>query len=129
MPKEKTVKGETYRNEDKIKRKTRVDNLEDFYNFRMPYKDEAIHAKKSMKILRTVTISSFLPFLAVVLFFLAWNTIHVVMDGHLEKETMQTYIFTLICVICSAIAGAIVEIARATCILRDISSSSLIVIY
>ena len=63
MPKEKTVKGETYRNEDKIKRKTRVDNLEDFYNFRMPYKDEAIHAKKSMKILRTVTISSFLPFL------------------------------------------------------------------
>ena len=86
MPKEKTVKGETYRNEDKIKRKTRVDNLEDFYNFRMPYKDEAIHAKKSMKILRTVTISSFLPFLAVVLFFLAWNTIHVVMDGHLEKE-------------------------------------------
>ena len=38
MPKEKTVKGEMYRNEDKIKRKTRVDNLEDFYNFRMPYK-------------------------------------------------------------------------------------------
>ena len=96
MPKEKTVKGETYRNEDKIKRKTRVDNLEDFYNFRMPYKDEAIHAKKSMKILRTVTISSFPPFLAVVLFFLAWNTIHVVMDGHLEKETMQTYIFICI---------------------------------
>lgn len=96
MPKEKTVKGEMYRNEDKIKRKTRVDNLEDFYNFRMPYKDEAIHAKKSMKILRTVTISSFLPFLAVVLFFLVWNTIHVVMDGHLEKETMQTYIFICI---------------------------------
>lgn len=71
MPKEKTVKGEMYRNEDKIKRKTRVDNLEDFYNFRMPYKDEAIHAKKSMKILRTVTISSFLPFLAVVFFFLS----------------------------------------------------------
>lgn len=96
MPKEKTVKGEMYRNEDKIKRKTRVDNLEDFYNFRMPYKDEAIHAKKSMKILRAVTISSFLPFLAVVLFFLVWNTIHVVMDGHLEKETMQTYIFICI---------------------------------
>lgn len=62
----------------------------------MPYKDEAIHAKKSMKILRAVTISSFLPFLAVVLFFLVWNTIHVVMDGHLEKETMQTYIFICI---------------------------------
>ena len=94
MPKEKTVKGETYRNEDKIKRKTRVDNLEDFYNFRMPYKDEAIHAKKSMKILRTVTISSFLPFLAVVLFFLAWNTIHVVMYGHLEKDVyLYLYIF------------------------------------
>lgn len=27
MPKEKTVKGEMYRNEDKIKIKTRVDNL------------------------------------------------------------------------------------------------------
>lgn len=96
MPKEKTVKGETYRNENKIKRKTRVDNLEDFYDFRMPNKDETIHAKKSMKILKEITISSFLPFLAVVLFFLVWNTIHVFMDGHLEKETMHTYIFICI---------------------------------
>ena len=98
MPKEKIVKGEMYRNEDKIKRKTRVDNLEDFSNFRMPYKDEAIHAKKSMKILRTVTISSFLPFLAVVLFFLVWNTIHVVMDGHLGNDAdvyLYLYIFCI----------------------------------
>lgn len=42
MPKEKTIKGEMYRNEDKIKRKTRVDNLEDFYDFRMPHKDDFV---------------------------------------------------------------------------------------
>ena len=96
MQKEKTVKVETYRSEDKIKRKTRVNNLEDFYDFCMPYKDETIHTKKSMKVLKAVTISSFLPFLAVVFFFLVWNTIHVVMDGRLEKETIQTYIFICI---------------------------------
>ena len=59
----------------------------------MPYKNEAIQAQKSMKILKAIAVSSLLPFLAVILFFLIWNTVHVAIDGHITKDTMEIYIF------------------------------------
>lgn len=80
----------TQKNDEKIAGKNKIENLDEFYGFRMPNKNEATWTQQTVKLHNAMGISTLLIFLIVNCFFLISNTIHMLSDG-LNQDIIKIY--------------------------------------
>lgn len=78
------------RNDEKIAGKNKIKNLDEFYGFRMPNKNEATWTQQTVKLHNAMEISTLLIFFIVNCFFLISNTMHMILDG-LNQDIIKTY--------------------------------------
>ena len=78
------------KNNEKIAGKNKIKNLDEFYGFRMPNKNEATWTQQTVKLHNAMEISILLIFFIVNCFFLISNTMHMVSDG-LNQDIIKTY--------------------------------------
>lgn len=78
------------RNDEKIAEKNKVKNIDEFYGFRLPNKNEAIWTQQTVKFHNAMGISTLLIFFIVNCFFLISNTMHMILDG-LNQDIIKTY--------------------------------------
>ena len=80
----------TQKNDEKIAGKNKIENLDEFYGFRMPNKNEATWTQQTVKLHNAMGISTLLIFLFLNFFFLISNTIHMLSDG-LNQDIIKIY--------------------------------------
>lgn len=80
----------TQKNDEKIAGKNKIENLDEFYGFRMPNQNETIWTHQTVKLNNVMGISTLLIFFIVNCFFLISNTMHMILDG-LNQDIIKTY--------------------------------------
>lgn len=80
----------TQKNDEKIAGKNKIENLDEFYGFRMPNQNETIWTHQTVKLNNVMGISTLLIFFIVNCFFLISNTLHMLSDG-LNQDIIKTY--------------------------------------
>lgn len=80
----------TKKNDEKIVGKNKIENLDEFYGFRMPNQNETIWTQQTVKLNNVMGISTLLIFFIVNCFFLISNTLHMLSDG-LNQDIIKTY--------------------------------------